>query len=53
MIWKVFISVFFVVLAIYYFVCALEVFGFIKFTAPYTTIRFPKLLIPFYYFFKD
>lgn len=52
MIWKVFISVFFLILALYYFVCALEVFRVIKFTAPHVTIKFPQVLIPFYYFIK-
>jgi hypothetical protein len=36
----------------YVLLCCLELWGFIKFTNEKTTIKFPKVLIPFYYFFK-
>lgn len=37
--------------AIYYILCVLQLFGVVKFTK--NEIRFPKVLIPFYYFFKS
>ena len=38
--------------ALYYLVCFLEIFGVIKWTPKHISIRFPKMLIPFYYFSK-
>lgn len=35
---------------VYYLMVALQCFGLIRFTRQ--AIRFPKVLIPFYYFFK-
>ena len=39
-----------VVLIVYYAFCILQLFGLIKFTKE--DIKFFKMLIPFYYFFK-
>lgn len=36
---------------VYYLLCFLQCFGFIKFTKK-EDITFPKVLIPFYYFFR-
>ncbi len=36
--------------AVYYLLCILQLFGLIRFTR--TRIEFPRVLIPFYYFFK-
>lgn len=35
---------------VYYLLCILQLFGLIRFTR--TRIEFPRVLIPFYYFFK-
>lgn len=35
---------------VYYIMCILQLFGVIRFTR--TRIEFPRVLIPFYYFFK-
>lgn len=40
-------------LALYYLLCALEVFGIIKWTNKYQTIDPIKALIPFYYLLKN
>ena len=53
MIYRIFIGIFALAYVIYFFCCLLEVFRLIKFTTPQTTIRFPQILIPFYYFFKN
>ena len=37
--------------AIYYLLCVLQLFGVARFTK--SEIRFPKVLIPFYYFIKS
>lgn len=36
--------------AVYYLLAALQLFGLVKFTK--SKISFPRVLIPFYYFFK-
>lgn len=53
MIYRIFIGVFALIYVIYIFLCLLEVLRIIKFTSAQTTIRFPQILIPLYYFFKD
>lgn len=53
MIYRVFIGVFALVYVIYVFLCLLEVLRVIKFTPPHVTIKFPQILIPLYYFFKN
>lgn len=52
MIVKLFLSALTVALALYYAVCFLEIFGVIRFTTKKQHVSFPKMLIPFYYFFK-
>ena len=52
MIFKIFICALVFTCFLYYVACILELFGLIKFTSEKQEIRFPKLLIPFYYFFK-
>lgn len=44
--------VFAVVYTLYIFLCCLEMWGIIKFTNKKVSITFPKMMIPFYYFFK-
>jgi hypothetical protein len=54
MIFKIFIVVLVFSLALYYAFCFLEIFGLIKFTKGYGSgVKFPKMLIPFYYLFKN
>lgn len=52
MIFKIFIVALVFACFLYYVACILELFGLIKFTSEKQEISFPKLLIPFYYFFK-
>lgn len=52
MIYKFFISIVLIALGLYYLVCFLEIFGLIKWSSTKDGVQFPKMLIPFYYFFK-
>jgi len=52
MIFKIFIAAFIFACGLYYVICFLEMFGIIKFTPENQEVSFPKMLIPFYYFFK-
>ena len=52
MIYTVIIGLFVIATVLYYIFCFLEIFEVIKFTGPKTTIRFPQMLIPFYYILK-
>lgn len=52
MIFKIFIGALVFACFLYYVVCILELLGLIKFTPEDQEISFPKMLIPFYYFFK-
>ena len=52
MIFKIFIGALVLACFLYYVVCLLELFGLIKFTSEDEEISFPKMLVPFYYFFK-
>lgn len=52
MIYKLIIGAIVLACLLYYAACFLEIFEVIKFTDKKTTIKFPKMLIPFYYFFK-
>ena len=45
-------GVFAILYVLYIFLCCLEMWGIIKFTKEKVTISFPKVMIPFYYFFK-
>lgn len=55
MIYRVFIGIFLFCLFLYYIACFLEIFEVIKFTADKKDagVKFPKMLIPFYYLFAD
>jgi hypothetical protein len=52
MIFRIFIVALIFACGLYYLACFLELFGIIKFTSEKQEITFPKMLIPFYYFFK-
>ena len=52
MIYTLIIGLFVLATFLYYAFCFLEIFGVIKFTDDYTSVDFPKMLIPFYYLFK-
>ena len=52
MIYKVIIGLFLIATVLYYIFCFLEIFEVIKFTGKNTTIKFPQMLIPFYYILK-
>ena len=49
---RIFGGVFGVVYVVYIFLCCLEMWGIIKFTKKGVNISFPKMMTPFYYFFK-
>lgn len=54
MIYRLFIGVLLLCVLLYYVFCFLEIFGLIKFTEGKDSgVRFPKMLIPFYYLIKD
>lgn len=54
MIYKIFIGVFLICLFLYYVFCFLEIFEVIKFTEGKDGgVKFPKMLIPFYYLIKN
>ena len=50
---KLFTILVLIAVALYYFVCFLEIIKVIKFTPAQMSIESPKFLIPFYYFFKN
>ena len=54
MIYRIFIIVLIFCVILYYLFCFLEIFGVIKFTEGKNSgVKFPKMLIPFYYLFTD
>lgn len=55
MIYRFFIGILLICVAVYYAFCFLEIFGVVKFTkdGEGNGVSFPKMLIPFYYLFKD
>ena len=53
MFFKVVITLTVALCAVYYLICMLQVFKVIRFTPPHVDIKFPKMLIPFYYFFNN
>lgn len=52
MIFEIFIGAVVFACALYYLACFLEIFGVFKWTPKHISIRFLKMLIPFYYFRK-
>ena len=52
MMYKLAIGLLVIACILYYFVCFLEIFGVVKFTKPTTTMKFSKMIIPFYYLFS-
>ena len=50
MIYRVFIMLMLLAVALYYIVCFLQIFGLIRFTKNEVTV--PKMFIPFYYLIK-
>lgn len=55
MIYKIFIAILIFCVVLYYAFCFLEIFEVIKFThqGEGSGVKFPKMLIPFYYLFTD
>ena len=54
MIYRIFIVILLFCVVLYYLFCFLEIFGVIKFTQGKNSgVKFPKMLIPFYYLFTD
>lgn len=54
MIYRIFIIILLFCVVLYYLFCFLEIFGVIKFTQDKNSgVKFPKMLIPFYYLFTD
>lgn len=54
MIYKIFITIILFCVVLYYIFCFLEIFGVLKFTeGKGSGVKFPKMLIPFYYLIKD
>lgn len=49
---RIFGGVFAIIYVLYIFLCCLEMWGIIKFTKKGVNISFPKMMTPFYYFFK-
>jgi len=53
MIYKVIILLLLVSVVLYYIFCFLEIFDVLKFTGPNTKVKFPLMLVPFYYLIKE
>lgn len=54
MIYRLFIGILILCVFLYYVFCFLEISGAIKFTnGKGSGVKFPKMLIPFYYLIKD
>jgi Mn2+/Fe2+ NRAMP family transporter len=53
MIFRLLIGVILISVGLYYLFCFLEVFGILKWSSVKEGVKFPKLLIPYYYLIKN